>query len=101
AVSQQHVEAHLTPLRMLALEADILDAAPLALTNAAAYQTEYAPHPHVLLDLGHLASYLTVYQRGEPFFTRRIEFGGRTLTRAIAESTQVPFDEGDEFSHAA
>jgi len=100
AVSQQHVEEHLAPLRMLGLEADILDAAPLALTNAAASDA-HASGPHILLDIGHQASYLTVYQLGEPFFTRRIEFGGRTLTRAIAENLQVPFDEAEEWKLAA
>jgi type IV pilus assembly protein PilM len=100
AVAQQHVEKHVTPLRMLGLEADILDASPLALTNAVAHGSELVPGAHILLDIGNVASHLTIYQRGEPFFTRRIEFGGRHLTRAIAEGIQVPFAEAEEWKLA-
>jgi type IV pilus assembly protein PilM len=101
AVAQQHVEKHVTPLRMLGLEADILEAAPLALTNAVAHGVELEPGAHILLDVGNAASHLTVYQRGEPYFTRRIEFGGRHLTKAVAEAIQVPFAEAEEWKLAA
>src|SRR5206468_5141935 len=50
---------------------------------------------------GHVASHLTLYQRGEPFFSRRIEFGGRHLTESIVKDTRVPFEEAEEFKLAA
>src|SRR5205085_11930553 len=82
AVAQQHIDDHLAPLRMLGLEADVLDPTPLALTNALVQHTERDREPQLLLDIGHASSHLTRYQRGEPYFTRGIEFGARTLTQA-------------------
>ncbi len=101
AVSQQHAENHMAALRLLGVDPDILDPAPLALTNALVHKAELDLEAHVLLDIGNAASHLTLYQRGEPFFTRRLDFGGRDLTRAIAEGTHVPFEEAEEWKLAA
>lgn len=101
AVSQEHVERDLAPLRLLGLDADILDATPLALTNALAQDASAEHEPYLLLDLGHSASHLTLYQRGEPYFTRRLEFGGQKLTQAIAREIRIPLDEAEEWKHAA
>ena len=100
AVSQQHVERHLEPLRLLGMETDILDATPLALTNALLKGQDSDGGAHVLLDIGNAASHLTLYQRGEPFFSRRLDFGGRNMTRAIAEGTRVPPEEAEEWKLA-
>ena len=101
AVSTEHVERHLEPMRLLGVEVDILDAAPLALTNASAHGPSLPTDPHVLLDIGHTASHLTLYQRGQPFFSRRLDFGGRSITRAIAAGARIPFDEAEEWKLAA
>lgn len=101
AVSQERVARHLEMFRMLGMDPDIIDAAPLALTNALVHRAEVDRDAHVLLDIGHLASYFTVFQRGEPYFSRRIEFGGHHLTEAIVKGTQVPFEEAEEFKLAA
>jgi len=77
------------------------DAAPLALTNALIHRADLDRDAHVLLDIGHTASHLTLYQRGEPYFSRRLEFGGRHLTEAIMKGTSVPFAEAEEFKLAA
>lgn len=101
AVTQEHIDQHLGPLRLLGIEADVLDAAPLALTNALVNNAEKEREPQILLDIGHTSSHLTLYQRGEPYFTRRLDFGGRTLTQAIADGIQVPFEEAEEWKLAA
>lgn len=101
AVSQDRLERQLTPLRLLGLDADIVDATPLALTNALVHNADLDREAHVLLDIGHTASHLTLYQRGEPFFTRRIDFGGRNLSQAISDGITVPFDEAEEWKLAA
>lgn len=101
AVSQDHVELDLAPLRLLGVDADILDAAPLALTNALAHSAHAEHEPYLLLDLGHAASHLTLYQRGEPYFTRRLDFGGQKLTLAIARELEIPPDEAEEWKLAA
>ena len=101
AVSNEHAERHMAPLRLLGIEPDILDAAPLALANAVVQSGDAHAAAHVLLDIGNGSSHLALYQRGEPFFSRRLDFGGRHLTRAISRGTEVPFEEAEEWKLAA
>jgi type IV pilus assembly protein PilM len=100
AVSREHLERHLEPLRLLGGEPEIVDATPLALANAITHDADRGPDAHVLLDIGNSSSHLTIYQRGQPFFARRFDFGGRTITRAIASETRVPFSEAEEWKLA-
>lgn len=101
SVSQERLQRRLTPLKLLGMDADIVDAAPLALTNALVHHADVERDAHVLLDVGHSASHLTLFQRGEPYFSRRLEFGGRSLTEAIVKHTHVPLEEAEEFKIAA
>lgn len=101
AVSREHLERHLAPLARLDLAADIVDAAPLALTNAVAHAAGGDHGALLLLDIGHAASTLTLFQHGEPYFARRLDFGGRNLTQAIAAALQIPFEEAEEWKLAA
>lgn len=100
AVSQEHAERHMAPLRLLGMEPDVLDASPLALANAMLHDAEASPGAHVMVDIGEGSSHLVLYQRGQPFFTRRLDFGGRHLTRAIARGTEVPVEEAEEWKLA-
>lgn len=95
AVPQVRLERALAPLQVLGLEADIVDAAPLALTNAIGKPGD--GEARVLLDFGHSGSWLTLHQRGAPYFARRLEFGGLSLTEAIADALRVPFEEAEEW----
>lgn len=97
AVPTARLERALAPLRLLGLDADIVDAAPLALTNAISKGVEREAEARVLLDIGHTGSYLTLYQKGAPYFSRRLDFGGVTVTDAIARSLGVSFDEAEEW----
>lgn len=101
AVSQEHMERVMAPMRLLGIEPDIVDAAPLALANALMADHEMEPGAHVLVDMGESSSHLVLFQRGQPFFTRRLDFGGRHLTQAIAEGTRVPPEEAEEWKLAA
>jgi type IV pilus assembly protein PilM len=101
AVSSDHVERELQPLRTLGMDADIVDATPLALTNALAQMNPEEHEPFLMVDLGHTVSHLTLYQRGEPYFTRRLEFGGQKLSAAIAKELRIPVDEAEEWKLAA
>lgn len=101
AVAADHVERELAPLRALGMDADIVDATPLALTNALSHQSDAEDEPYVLLDIGSSCSHITLSQKGEPYFTRRLDFGGRTLTRAIANELKIPLDEAEEWKLAA
>ena len=101
AVTREHLDRQLALLERLDVVADIVDAAPLALANAALHGTGGDRSARLLLDIGHTSSHLTLHQRGEPFFSRRFEFGGRHLTQAIAERLDVPFEEAEEWKTAA
>jgi Tfp pilus assembly PilM family ATPase len=57
------------------------------LANALGWATreDQSPgEPQLLLDLGHHGSWLTLRQAAQPFFARRLEWGGAQLTRAVA-----------------
>jgi type IV pilus assembly protein PilM len=102
SVSSERLARLCAPLKLLGLEADIVDAVPLALTNGLAVSTpDKEREPIALLDLGHNASHLTLWQKGEPYFARRIDFGGRSLTRAIATGTASSLEEAEEWKLAA
>jgi type IV pilus assembly protein PilM len=100
AVARDHLERHLEPLALLGMEPEIVDAAPLALANAVAQDPDLDADTHVLLDLGNHSSHLTIYQRGQPFFARRFDFGGHHLTRAIAADGRIPLAEAEEWKLA-
>ena len=97
AVPIARLERALAPLRLLGLDADIVDAAPLALTNALSKGVERDTEARVLLDVGHAGSYLTLFQKGAPYFSRRLGFGGVTVTEAISTSLGISFEEAEEW----
>lgn len=97
AVPSTRLERVLAPLRLLGIDPDIVDAAPLALTNAISRGVERDTEARVLLDVGHTGSYITLYQKGAPYFSRRLDFGGVTVTDAIASSLGIPFEEAEEW----
>lgn len=101
AVSNDRLQRVLAPLQHLGVEPDVVDAAPLALTNALSQQVNGKREASILLDIGHRSSHLTLYQKGEPYFSRRLEFGGRSISAAIARAIRVPFEEAEEWKLAA
>ncbi len=95
AVSQERLDRHVAPLRLLGLDADIVDATPLALTNALFEQIPVRTETQMLLDLGHSTSHLVLHQRTEPYFARRFEFGGKSLSQAVSRGMKIPFEEAE------
>ncbi len=98
AVTQQRLDRALAPLRELGVEADIVDASPLALANAldhASRDESSASEAHLLLDLGHQGSWLTLRQAAQPFFARRLEWGGAQLTQTVASTLGGALDRAD------
>jgi type IV pilus assembly protein PilM len=100
AVARDHLDRHLEPLTKLGIDPEIVDATPLALANAIADEADVGLDAQVLLDIGHGSSHLTIYQRGQPFFARRFDFGGRSLTRAIAADSRISYAEAEEWKLA-
>lgn len=103
AVSQQRLDRALAPLRELGIEANIVDAAPLALTNALAHATGRdavaESEVRLLLDLGHRGSWLTIRQKGLPFFARRLDWGGAQLSQAVASALGGALEAGEAWKH--
>jgi type IV pilus assembly protein PilM len=97
AAPQNRLERALQPLKLLGVDPDIVDAAPLALTNAISRGAERDSEARIAIDFGHAGSWLTLYQRGAPYFARRLESGGASVTRAIATALRVPFEEAEEW----
>src|SRR5262249_27291118 len=54
----------------------------------------------IALDIGHESSMLSIYQRGEVYFSRRLPFGGRSITQAIADANRIPLDEAEAWKLA-
>jgi type IV pilus assembly protein PilM len=98
-VSQQRLDRSLAPLRELGVEADIVDAAPLALANALGHalarESAADGEAHVLLDLGHRGAWLTLRQKGLPFFSRRLDWGGAQLTEAVATALDGSLEKAE------
>ncbi len=99
AVSQERLERALRPLRELGIEANIVDAAPLALANSLAHASARDPvaegDVRLLLDLGHSGSWFAIRQRSQPFFTRRLSWGGAQLTHAVASALGGSLEDAD------
>jgi type IV pilus assembly protein PilM len=99
AVSQQRLERALAPLRELGVEADIVDAAPLALSNALSQtigrETTADAETRLLLDLGHRGSWLTLRHKGQPYFARRLDWGGAHITQAVAATLGGSLDRAE------
>jgi len=94
AVARDRMERHIAPLKMLGIDPEIVDATPLALANAVT-RNGSDTGVRVLLDIGSTSSHLVIHHSEQPFFARRFEFGGRSLTRAIAQSLKIPFGEAE------
>lgn len=86
-VSQPRLDRALAPLRELGVEAAIVDAAPLALSNALwSTLPRDAAEAHVSLDLGHRGAWLVYRHRQSPFFARRLDWGGQALLQALTNA---------------
>src|SRR6185503_17510859 len=72
AVPQERLDKLMAPFHLIGLDADIVDATPLALTNALLDQVAVSTETQMILDLGHASSHLVMYQRTEPYFSRRL-----------------------------
>src|SRR5207249_3721720 len=83
------------------IESHLVDAAPLALTNAALGVAGDNGGARVLLDIGYASSHLTLYQPAKPYFSRRLDFGGQHLTRAVGAALKVPLDQAESWKLAA
>ncbi|MGE9268198.1 MAG: pilus assembly protein PilM, partial [Verrucomicrobiales bacterium] len=76
------------------LHTDFVDSSPTSLYNALKYNYGDAEESTLLIDVGAKSSNL-VYLDGEKFFTRSVNFGGGTLTSAIAKEYDVTFAEAE------
>jgi len=76
------------------LSTKLVDASPMALANAFAYNYDDIGEPALMIDIGARTSNL-IYMDGNNIFTRSIAIGGGTITSAIAKEYNVPFVEAE------
>ena len=76
------------------LSTKLVDASPMALANAFAYNYDDLGEPALMIDIGARTSNL-IYMDGANIFTRTIAIGGGTITSAIAKEYNVPFVEAE------
>jgi len=72
----------------------LVDASPMALANAFAFNYDDVEEPVLMIDIGARTSNL-IYMDGSNIFTRTIAIGGGTITSAIAKEYNVPFVEAE------
>ena len=97
AIPQSLFKRHVHVLNEAGLAAHYVEAAPLALANAAAAQLPQTGG--LLLDLGHDASNLTVLLADGRFFSRRIEPGGQDFTGALMQHFGIAAPHAEELKH--
>lgn len=97
-VAQSHLDRVLAPLHELGVEPAIVDAAPLALSNALTQmlprETSNEASAHMLVDLGHRSSWLSLRLKNMPFFARRIDWGGVTIAEALSHASVTGLESG-------
>lgn len=57
--------------------------------------TETKYHPVVVVDIGHSKSNVVISKRGIPEYTRLVNYGGDHVTKQIAQSYGVSYDEAE------
>jgi len=72
----------------------LVDASPMALANAFAYNYDDLGEPALMIDIGARTSNL-IYMDGSNIFTRTIAIGGGAITSAISKEYNVSFVEAE------
>ncbi len=92
ACTKRVLNFHLDLLREVGLKPGIVDADPIALTNAFRHSRELPEEGViVLLDIGAVSSTIVVHGRQDAFFTRDIPLGGHHFVQALSEKQNLDY----------
>ncbi|MBS1272062.1 MAG: Cell division protein FtsA [Candidatus Marinimicrobia bacterium] len=97
ASTKKSLENHLDILEGTNIKPGVVDADPLALTNAfIAAQDMPDDGAIVLANVGALSTTLVVWGRQQQFFTREMNIGGHHFTTAIMDQVELSYNEAEK-----
>tara|TARA_B100001250_G_scaffold235481_1_gene202277 strand:- start:14457 stop:15509 length:1053 start_codon:yes stop_codon:yes gene_type:complete len=97
ACTKKVSNSHLELLKEIGFSPGIIDADPIALSNAFANLSEFPEEGAVvLLDIGSVSSSLVVWGRKDQFFTRDIPIGGYHFVASLAEKLDIDYVSAED-----
>ncbi len=97
ACTKKVSNSHLELLKEIGFSPGIIDADPIALSNAFANLSEFPEEGAVvLLDIGSVSSSLVVWGRKDQFFTRDIPIGGYHFVSSLAEKLDIDYVSAED-----
>ena len=97
ACTKKVSNSHLELLKEIGFSPGIIDADPIALSNAFANLSEFPEEGAVvLLDIGSVSSSLVVWGRKDQFFTRDIPIGGYHFVSSLAEKLDIDYVSSED-----
>ena len=97
ACTKKVSNAHLELLKEIGFSPGIIDADPIALSNAFANLSEFPEEGAVvLLDIGSVSSSLVVWGRKDQFFTRDIPIGGYHFISSLSEKLDMDYISAED-----
>lgn len=97
ACTKKVSNSHLELLKEIGFSPGIIDADPIALSNAFANLSEFPEEGAVvLLDIGSVSSSLVVWGRKDQFFTRDIPIGGYHFVSSLAEKLDLDYVSAED-----
>ena len=97
ACTKKISNAHLELLKEIGFNPGIIDADPIALSNAFGNSKEFPEEGAVvLLDIGSVSSSLVVWGRKDQFFTRDIPIGGYHFISSLSEKLDMDYVSAED-----
>ena len=97
ACTKKVSNSHLELLKEIGFSPGIIDADPIALSNAFANLSAFPEEGAVvLLDIGSVSSSLVVWGRKDQFFTRDIPIGGYHFVSSLAEKLDIDYVSAED-----
>tara|TARA_B110000438_G_scaffold245209_1_gene246079 strand:- start:2735 stop:3787 length:1053 start_codon:yes stop_codon:yes gene_type:complete len=97
ACTKKVSNAHLELLKEIGFTPGIIDADPIAISNAYGNSTEFPEEGAiVLLDIGSISSSLIVWGRKDQFFTRDIPIGGYHFISSLSEKLDMDYVSAED-----
>ena len=97
ACTKKVSNAHLELLKEIGFSPGIIDADPIALSNAFANLSKFPEEGAVvLLDIGSVSSSLVVWGRKDQFFTRDIPIGGYHFVSSLSEKLDMDYVSAED-----
>ena len=91
------LNSHIELLKESGLKPGVIDAEPIAITNAFTYLKDMPTEGLVvILDIGALSSSLVVWGNGQQYFTRDLSIGGHHFVKEIVDKKNISYVEAQD-----